>query len=60
MKKEIMQRFFPAEVARFDAGLCPSCAKPTRPEEFLDATSLKEYRISGLCQECQDRVFRDV
>lgn len=60
MKKEIMQRLFPVEVARFYAGLCPSCAKPTRPEEFLDARSLKEYRISGLCEKCQDRVFEDV
>lgn len=24
---------------------------------FRDALSEKEYRISGLCQECQDSVF---
>lgn len=24
---------------------------------FKDALSQKEYTISGLCQECQDRVF---
>lgn len=24
---------------------------------FRDALSEKEYRISGLCQECQDAVF---
>ena len=25
--------------------------------EFRDELSMKEYRISGLCQECQDSVF---
>lgn len=25
--------------------------------EFRDALSAKEYRISGLCQTCQDGVF---
>lgn len=25
--------------------------------EFRDALSEKEYRISGLCQKCQDSVF---
>ncbi len=25
--------------------------------EFKDPISAKEYRISGLCQKCQDRLF---
>ena len=25
--------------------------------KFKDALSVKEYRISGLCQKCQDEVF---
>ena len=25
--------------------------------DFRDSLSIEEYRISGLCQECQDRVF---
>ena len=25
--------------------------------EFKDAISVREYRISGLCQKCQDAVF---
>lgn len=28
--------------------------------EFRDELSVKEYQISGLCQECQDRVFGEV
>ena len=26
---------------------------------FTDSISVKEYGISGLCQECQDSVFND-
>lgn len=35
--------------------VCVSCGK--RVVSFRDAISAKEYFISGLCQECQDRVF---
>jgi hypothetical protein len=31
------------------------CAGPAT--EFRDDLSRREYRISGLCQKCQDRVF---
>jgi hypothetical protein len=31
------------------------CGKAVGP--FRDRLSLKEYTISGLCQECQDKVF---
>ena len=31
------------------------CGKPI--EGFRDELSAKEYRISGLCQTCQDEVF---
>lgn len=29
----------------------------TPPYEFQNVLSVKEHRISGLCQECQDKVF---
>lgn len=31
------------------------CGQPVG--EFRDALSEKEYRISGLCQKCQDEIF---
>lgn len=31
------------------------CGQPVK--EFRDAISAKEYRISGLCQDCQDKIF---
>ena len=35
--------------------VCAMCKKKTKG--FRDARSLKEYTISGLCMECQDRIF---
>jgi len=34
---------------------CSWCGKPAT--EFRDELSCKEYIISGLCQECQDKTF---
>lgn len=38
-------------------GKCPFCGKPASEMTFKDETSLKEFSISGLCQECQDEIF---
>lgn len=39
-------------------GECATCDNKFDPvEEFRDVLSLKEYRISGMCQKCQDSVF---
>ena len=56
MNEKIMLNMgFAKEVARVHAGLCPFCAEPIG--EFKDALSIKEYTISGLCQNCQDKIF---
>lgn len=34
---------------------CVFCTEPDM--NFRDELSRKEYRISGLCQKCQDKVF---
>jgi hypothetical protein len=36
---------------------CPSCGKSINEKKFRDKISMKEYKISGLCQSCQDEVF---
>jgi hypothetical protein len=34
------------------------CGRIITPDtEFRNETSRKEYQISGLCQQCQDKVF---
>lgn len=41
-----------------ELGRCVSCNnKDLTTESFKDDVSLREYEISGLCQECQDKVF---
>ena len=40
-----------------ELGLCPFCSKPVNKEDFKDPLSRREFLISGLCQECQDKVF---
>lgn len=54
----IMNLVFPE--ARFlrDRGDCPFCGNHIDPEGFRDDLSLREFKISGLCQECQDKVFQ--
>jgi hypothetical protein len=34
---------------------CVSCGKPA--DKFRDELSRKEFQISGLCQDCQDKTF---
>jgi len=40
------------------SGICPICK--CKITEFRDALSATEYKISGMCQECQDKVFEEV
>jgi len=49
---------FPEYVERKRKGLCPFCGRKIDCAEFRDEISRREYRISGLCQKCQDEVFR--
>lgn len=58
----------PAGTNKFGSMECATCGKPAtkmegtfgnRPDAFLfrDTLSVREYRISGMCQACQDDVF---
>lgn len=40
--------------------ICPICKKEINLLNFNDRLSFKEFEISGLCQECQDIVFKDL
>ena len=37
-------------------GKCPFCCEPTTEDDFSDPEHLKEYKISGLCERCQDAI----
>ncbi len=58
MNKELMRAAgFGEHVKDVEMGLCPFCRKKIRKSSFRDELSLQEFRISGLCQKCQDEVF---
>jgi len=58
MNKKIMEAMgFAEEMERVSKGNCPFCNKDIWEKDFRNALSLKEYRISGLCQTCQDEMF---
>jgi hypothetical protein len=38
-------------------GFCATCGKDTKFTKFKDEASKDEYKISGMCQKCQDLVF---
>lgn len=58
MNKKIMKKAgFGKEVKKVEWGRCPFCGRQIKMEDFKDALSRKEFRISGLCQTCQDTIF---
>lgn len=40
-------------------GLCLQCKEPALPKCYSEA-GRKEYRISGLCEVCFDKIFEEV
>jgi hypothetical protein len=60
MKKDSMQRMgFDQEIERMEQGLCPFCGVRISEVSFRDEISKKEALISGLCQKCQDEIFKE-
>ena len=49
-----LRGMFPSR-KNMDVGKCVTCGKQVTT--FRNEISKKEYRISGMCQECQDGVF---
>ncbi len=51
------KKLFPIESGLRDIGNCPFCSKPINESDFRDELSKKEFKISGICQKCQDDFF---
>ncbi len=47
------------EVRRAMLGICIFCKTPTSVEDFRDDISRREFEIAGMCQKCQDDVFKE-
>ena len=58
-KKDLLRKVgFDDEVDNIDNGLCPMCGSDKlRYDDFKDSLSWKEFKISHLCQLCQDSIF---
>lgn len=58
MNKEMMRVLgFGEEIDMINEGLCPICGERVDESEFTDTLSSKNFKISGICQTCQDSVF---
>lgn len=59
LNPDIMRQMgFGKEMDNVQKGLCPICGKKIDPKtEFKDDLSRREFKISGLCQKCQDSTF---
>lgn len=58
MNEQIMRALgFDREVDLKNMGKCVFCECTIDPHSFRDELSAKEYKISGMCQACQDQIF---
>ena len=66
LEKRPFAKIFPDAINDIKNKICPVCKKPVPPfrdwksmpvPPFRDWKSIKEYNISGMCQECQDKAF---
>ncbi len=48
---------FPEAAERAREGRCTTCGRAIEDTAFRDALSAREFRISGMCQVCQDSVW---
>ena len=57
MNPLIFEKFFPGSTEKIKQKICPICGEYVG--KFEDELSKKEYKISGMCQECQNEVFKN-
>jgi transposase-like protein len=59
MNKELMNAAGLGEYVKLiEDKKCPFCKQPIDLNSFKDSLSLQEFKISGICQECQDDFFK--
>ena len=58
MNLQIIEKINSKAYERIREGKCPICNEEIiSMEDFKDILSIQEYKISGLCQKCQDKTF---
>ena len=58
MNEEIIKLLMPRQYNLIKSGRCPICEKKIDHSELKD-NYLTEFNISGMCKECQDKIFND-
>jgi len=48
---------FEKEVELVKKKICPICKKPVDESKLRRDIDRKEFKISGMCQDCQDETF---
>jgi len=60
MNEKIMRSAgFGAEVDLVKEGKCPFCKELVNDADFRDELSRKDHKITGLCQKCQDKTYKE-
>jgi len=58
MNEHLMRALFPEQMSNRDNCRCATCGKNMlHLDNFRNEASKKEYKVSGMCQECQDKTF---
>ena len=58
INEEIMKKAgFGKEVELVKQKICPFCKKPVDESKLRREIDRKEFKISGMCQDCQDTTF---
>ena len=60
MNKSVMRQLgYNKELDLIDKGYCPFCNRQVNVTKFKNVISKREFKISGLCQQCQDETFKE-
>ncbi len=55
-KSPEMENFLKALAPARGTGFCATCQEPVWNNEFKDELSLVDFKITGICQACQDKI----
>lgn len=55
LEKRPFAQMFPHAIESIREGKCPTCGR--KITGFRNELSEQEYRLRGMCQDCQDAVF---
>ena len=58
-KQMLIEAGFHQEVKLIEEGKCPCCHEVINENDFSDELSKKEFKLSGMCQSCQDDFFEE-